>query len=169
MYHDSKTKVTIIGQVHGPFQQIPTQHLVGFGSAACASEPRLSQEDLVRRARATHGDKYDYSQAIFRGVREFVRIICRQHGPFDQNAGSHMSHTGCPDCGMERTRLDTEQFVAHAREIHGDRYDYAKSRYVTARTKVRIDCRVHGPFMQRPMHHLQGVGCPICALPRAPR
>ena len=37
-------------------------------------------------------------------------------------------------------RLTTEEFIAKAREVHGDRYDYSLVEYKTARDKVSIVC-----------------------------
>ena len=41
-------------------------------------------------------------------------------------------------------------------------YDYSKTVYVNARTKVTIICPKHGEFEQLPSGHLNGVGCPQC-------
>ena len=59
-------------------------------------------------------------------------------------------------------RLTTEEFIAKAREIHGDRYDYSKVEYVNSKTKVCIICPIHGEFWQIPSSHLNGQGCRKC-------
>lgn len=47
--------------------------------------------------------------------------------------------------------------------VHGDKYDYRMSIYVTAKTKVTIFCKKHGLFFsQSPDVHLRGIGCPHC-------
>ena len=56
----------------------------------------------------------------------------------------------------------TKQFIEEARLVHGDRYDYSKSEYVNATTKVIIVCPIHGEFSQRPCDHLNGHGCKHC-------
>ena len=56
----------------------------------------------------------------------------------------------------------TEQFIADARKVHGDRYDYSKVNYQGSAIKVCIVCREHGDFMQKPNSHLMGQGCPAC-------
>jgi len=40
------------------------------------------QQDFVARAKAVHGDSYDYSQVDYRGASQKVKIICPLHGPF---------------------------------------------------------------------------------------
>lgn len=58
-------------------------------------------------------------------------------------------------------RLTTEEFIRRARLMHGDKYDYSKSVYFDAKTKLTIICRDHGEFRQRPDAHLVG-GCRLC-------
>ena len=55
-----------------------------------------------------------------------------------------------------------EEFIAEAREVHGDKYDYSKVEYVSNDTKVCIICPEHGEFWQVPFSHLLGIGCPKC-------
>lgn len=59
-------------------------------------------------------------------------------------------------------RLTTEEFIAKAEAVHGDRYDYSQVAYINGRTKSEIGCPTHGPFIQTPENHLAGQGCPAC-------
>ena len=59
-------------------------------------------------------------------------------------------------------KLTTEDFIAKAREVHGDKYDYSKVIYVNNSTKVCIICPEHGEFWQIPSSHLKGTNCPLC-------
>ena len=61
-------------------------------------------------------------------------------------------------------KLTTEEFIAKAKAVHGDRYDYSKVKYVNNQTPVEIVCPIHGTFIQRPLNHLRGNGCPQCGL-----
>lgn len=56
-------------------------------------------------------------------------------------------------------------FKIKAQKIHGDKYNYSKSVYVNAYTKLLIGCKIedHGTFEQTPANHLQGYGCSKCA------
>lgn len=60
-------------------------------------------------------------------------------------------------------RLTTEEFVARARKIHGDRFSYDRVVYGNYDTPVSIGCLVHGAFSQTPDNHLAGKGCRKCA------
>ena len=55
-----------------------------------------------------------------------------------------------------------EDFIAKAKKVHGDKYDYSKVVYKNSTTKVCIVCPEHGEFWQVPSSHLRGVGCPFC-------
>ena len=61
-------------------------------------------------------------------------------------------------------KITTEDFISRAMIVHGDRYDYSKSIYTSAKEKVTIVCKKHGvEFYQSPTNHLQGkVGCNKC-------
>ena len=59
-------------------------------------------------------------------------------------------------------RLTTKEFIKRAKEVHGDKYEYFKTEYINARTKVCIICSEHGEFWQRPADHLNGCGCFKC-------
>ena len=59
-------------------------------------------------------------------------------------------------------RKDTATFVAEARAIHGDKYDYSRVQYVSQHSHVEIICSKHGTFRQRPHSHRRGMGCRKC-------
>ena len=59
-------------------------------------------------------------------------------------------------------KLTTINFTNKALDIHSKKYDYSNVIYVNNKTKVSIDCPIHGKFLQRPDRHLQGEGCPNC-------
>jgi len=56
----------------------------------------------------------------------------------------------------------TEEYIASARKVHGDRYDYSNTVYGGAKYKITVICKDHGEFIQRASHHLSGRGCSKC-------
>ena len=60
-------------------------------------------------------------------------------------------------------RKTTEQFIAEAKAVHGDKYDYSKTEYKNWLTKICIICPIHGEFWQFPQTHLESVGCKKCS------
>ena len=127
----------------------------------------LTQEEFINKAKAIHGDKYDYDESVYIDSSSKVKIICPIHGPFFQCAKTHISGHGCPECGKERTqssrRLSNEDFINRVNNIHKHKYDYSLIKYKNASTKIPIICPIHGPFMQTPQSHLKGHGCPDCS------
>lgn len=67
---------------------------------------------------------------------------------------------------MPRKALTTKEFIEKAKQIHGDTYNYNEVNYVNAHTKIQIICRDHGSFRTQPRKHLEGSGCPVCAINR---
>ena len=58
--------------------------------------------------------------------------------------------------------LTTESFIAEAKEIYGDRYDYSKVDYKNRDHRVVVTCPVHGDFQVYAREHLDGKGCSKC-------
>ena len=128
-----------------------------------------TQDDFLRKARQHHGDKYDYSLAVFVTTLLKVIIICPDHGRFEQKAHLHMTGSMCRQCRILKTaaiRLATarDAFVTKAKELHNSKYTYTNTQYKHSLQKVIITCPVHGDFEQLPSNHLQGYGCSKCAV-----
>jgi len=173
VYVDSVTPVSIVCPEHGEFKQRPVHHLSGRGCPACSRlivKRALSdtQESFIEKARKVHGDKYDYSLAVYNGSDVPVRIICPIHGEFSQSPHSHIGGKGCPDCGMvssaEKRKKSLQTFLDLSHGVHGDRYDYSKVVFKSMKEPVCIICPIHGEFWQAPTNHTnQRQGCPKCA------
>ena len=166
-YVNNSTNIIIICRKHGEFEQTPTNHYHRKGCPKCVEEnrgqsQRLTQETFLNRAKEKHGDRYDYSKAIYINSHEKVTIICRKHGDFNQKPQNHLRGDGCPRCngGVQYTKDD---FIQKAIKKHGDKYDYSLVEYVNTITPVKIICREHGEFIQAPNKHLQYYGCQKCS------
>lgn len=127
---------------------------------------KLTTEEWVEKARGVHGERYDYSKTEYRNAKTSVKIICHVHGVFLQVPHSHLAGCGCPTCGVESratsSRLTLEEFLARAREKHGEIYDYSEVQFSNVDSSINIRCQQHGVFTQRVMSHLRGNGCPSC-------
>lgn len=121
-------------------------------------------EQFIIEAKNLHGDKYDYSNTVYVNSNTKVDILCKKHGVFSMRPGAHIhSRQGCRRCSDEAKQLTTEQFVAKARKVHGDLYDYSQVVYTHNKVPVDIMCPTHGLFKQKPNDHLCGTQCPKCA------
>ena len=123
---------------------------------------KVTTSEFIERAKAVHGDKYDYSKTFITSMVKNTTITCPIHGDFETRAANHLLGVGCSECSGNK-KLTTESFIKKAHLVHGDRYDYSKVNYVGAKTKVVIICKEHGEFEQEPTNHLMGSGCIKCA------
>ena len=60
-------------------------------------------------------------------------------------------------------RKTTEEFIASAKKLYGDRYDYSKVEYHGYEKKVCIVCPEHGEWWVSPHNFLNGHKCPTCS------
>lgn len=166
IYKKTDIKIEIICHKHGSFYMTPANHLKGQGCPICGKESksrtqRLSNEEFINRAKAIHGDEYDYSNARYKNYDSLVEIICSKHGAFIQEASNHLQGKGCNKC-YGKVAYTNESFIRKANEIHKNFYDYSFIDYKNNFSKVVISCKFHGEFLQTPANHLQGQGCPTC-------
>jgi hypothetical protein len=118
---------------------------------------------FIEKAIAIHSDRYDYSLVNYVNNKTKVKIICFEHGEFEQRPNDHLSGYGCPKCSG-KNKLDNTTFIEKAIAIHGDKYDYSLVNYINNKTKVKIICKKHGEFEQRPYNHLNlKQSCPKCS------
>jgi hypothetical protein len=170
-----ESKIKIVCPEHGEFIQRVMVHLKGFNCPSCGREStaqklNYSQDRFIKDSQVTHGNKYDYSQVEYINAQSKVKILCPEHGVFEQRAANHIRGIGCSKCSDliagEKRRLTTEEFIEEAKLIHGAQYDYSKVVYTTFHDKVEIVCREHGAFWQSAVNHVKGnkSGCPGCAV-----
>lgn len=125
---------------------------------------KLTIEQFIQKARAVHGNFYDYSRSKYVNKNTKLEIICPTHGSFWQTPDNHANGGyGCPKCSG-KYRYTVDEFIDRANEIHGNIYDYSKACYVNSKTKLEIICPEHGSFWQSPDNHINlKQGCPHCA------
>ena len=188
-YHGALERMTgIVCPDHGEFTQYPAQlRKNGAGCPACGeivrrAKRRSPQEDVIARVTEVHGGFYTYDRAVYRNLITKFTVTCPLHGDFDTTPANHLKGRGCPTCGQfsrghrkdvaasARKTADAkiakfaEKFVADARAVHGNAYDYGQTNYQGRNTKVAITCPKHGPFWQKPYQHLKRAhGCPECS------
>ena len=166
-YVNAETKIPILCLEHGTFWMTPMNHLLGQGCPKCSGRG-LTTSEIVTMFREKHDDKYDYSKVVYNRMHEKVCIICPKHGEFWQTPSKHLLGQGCPKCAIEtraeEKNIGNEEFIRRAREIYGDKYIYADTKYTKMDEKVKVICPKHGEFWQKPYDHLHGHGCPKCGL-----
>ena len=97
-YFTAYTNVTILCNEHGAFRQSASKHLFGRGCPDCGGSKKSNTQGFIQKARAKHGDFYDYSLVDYVNAHTKVKIVCPKHGEFMQNPASHFTRSGCPAC-----------------------------------------------------------------------
>ena len=98
-YTGNRYIVHIICAIHGTFQQRPNDHLRPRGCPACG---RFSNKELfIEKAKAIHGDLYDYSLVVYTHSKDKVKIVCPIHGIFETNPSTHLQGHQCPHCSAK--------------------------------------------------------------------
>lgn len=66
----------------------------------------MSTQEFIKRSKAIHGDKYDYSESSFIGWKKPIDIICKKHDYkftlIMAQAHLGVSKQGCPICSAEK-------------------------------------------------------------------
>jgi hypothetical protein len=172
-YIKTDIKIIIICKEHGEFIQSPHSHLAGMECPICIkkilsinSSKTISK--FIEQSHEIHRGKYDYSKVNYINNRMKIIIICKDHGEFEQTPHDHLGGSGCSKCSKNNLRVKlsrtNDEFIIKAKEIHSDKYDYSKVKYVNSKSHVTIICKEHGEFEQKPIiHTFNKAGCPTCS------
>ena len=167
-YKGIYTKVIVTCPTHGDILVSPNNFIRGFGCKKCAAEAQAAMlkaraaNEFEEKARLIHGDKYDYSKVEYKTAHDKVCIICPEHGEFWQDPNHHLMGNQCPQCAHRSWAYTTDEFIAKAREVHGNKYGYDEVQYVNNHTLVKVVCKEHGIFEISPSYLLVGGNCPEC-------
>lgn len=161
-YVNSRTKINIICKKHGMFEQTPSNHFAGQNCPICMKKGKSNNERFIVVAKNVHDDKYDYSLVNYINNKSKIKIICKEHGIFEQRPTRHLSGGGCLICNGG-VGITQEEFIRRAKEKHNYIYEYLLVNYINSLTKIKIICKKHGVFEQKPNNHLLGQGCSKCA------
>lgn len=122
---------------------------------------KLNNKIFIEKSKLIHGDKYDYSLVDYKGTSIKVKIICPKHGIFEQSPNCHLRKRRCPIC-FGNQKYTNKSFIEKCENIYGKTYDYSLVDYKNNKIKVKIICKKHGIFEQRPDMFIQGHGCSKC-------
>jgi len=150
-YKSSHSNIKIICPEHGVFDKQPYSHLKGFGCKKCYVEGLQSNTaDFIKKSKLIHGEKYDYSLVNYKSSKEKVKIICKEHGVFEQIASSHLEGCGCPKCADSGFKINKPAILYYLKykDLYkigitnrsvGERYTVAELKYVTLLKEVYFE------------------------------
>lgn len=120
------------------------------------------------------GDKFSYDNTTYVGSRDNIIVYCKKCNnditvkPYhfiDRN-----NPTGCKKCQYSRLSQNTPQttaeFVEKATKIHGSKYSYENSNYISSRKTIDIKCNTcnstFSPIANNHISKPKPSGCPNC-------
>jgi hypothetical protein len=128
-------------------------------------------EKYVEEVNIVHNFEYTYPRAVYTSSSGIILVTCALHGDFPIIANNHKNGRGCTKCGNLRRgkahKKTKDHFIGKFHEKHKiGLYDYSRLKDSTkSNEKFPIGCKVHNEFfMQAPDVHMQGHGCPKCAI-----
>jgi hypothetical protein len=155
-YKNKISKVKIICKDHGVFEQTPGNHInQKQGCPQCSGVKKSNTEEFILKSKSIHGDKYDYSSVKYVNSKTKVKIICKEHGIFEQNPNNHLQGQNCQKCVNNNITSNSEEFIKKSIDKFGNIYDYSLIEYKNNKSKVKIVCRKHGTFEQTPDNHFK--------------
>jgi hypothetical protein len=112
-YINAHTKINIICNKHGIFQQMPYKHLIGRGCRKCSDElRRLDYDVMLFRFKKIHGNSYLYNKLSYSGTNHNMEIFCNIHKIwFNQQPHSHLKGYGCPICKKSNGELKIKNWL----------------------------------------------------------
>lgn len=168
VYNGNKNKVLLTCNIcHKDFEQLPSVQLRGGGCPHCSGCLKGTTEWFINKSIKVHGDLYEYDVTEYVDAKTPVNIRCKIHGVVTVNPTTFPNHGGCPECGRTKADLNTrytqDEMLNKFKLTHGDKYNYDKFIYYTAKDKSIVTCEKHGDFLVTPASHIRGTGCAKCA------
>lgn len=103
-YKNGSSSLLVWCKEHHQYFKNTAYHIVrGAGCHDCKKEKisnkkRLGNSEFKARSMTKHSDKYDYALVEYKTLTDNVKIICPEHGIFEQKPREHIRGHGCPLC-----------------------------------------------------------------------
>lgn len=134
---------------------------------------KLTQQEVIKQLQKIHNNKYDYSLVEYKNDSEKIKIICKEHGVFEQQVACHKRQKqGCPKCGRiqigKKQQITREQFIDKIEKIFGkNKFDYSKLEYKGAHIDISLICKNCNNIESKPPTvWYKGYGCLKCQIRR---
>lgn len=110
-YINNSTKIKIICTINGVFEQRPDAQIYQKqGCPKCSNNYNHTTNEFINKSNNVHKNKYDYSLINYKNSHTKIKIICPEHGGFEQMLYTHLYGVGCPICNEskgEKKQLET--------------------------------------------------------------
>ncbi|MCQ2069413.1 MAG: hypothetical protein MJY68_10065 [Bacteroidaceae bacterium] len=114
---------------------------------------KLSTEEFIQKAKAVHGDRYDYSKVEYVNSSTKVCIICKKHGEFWQIPFSHLKGHGCVKCRADRNTKYNKEICVSTAKTCSSRVEFFK------KYPGMVDCVKRNGCYNECCAHMGSKGC----------
>lgn len=137
-YKNMKTKVDIICEKHGIFNQEPRHHLNGTKCPNCSKYKKKTLKQFKSECNKVHSELYDYSLIKkYNSIFDYIDIICPVHGIFNQIANNHLNKKyGCPSCNLSHGEKIIENYLIENNIKYNTQWSFSDCKY---KQKLRFD------------------------------
>lgn len=108
----------VVCRIHGEFVTGASRHVRRLDGCPCCSKITKSRKVKKKydywhsKFKSAHGDRYIYYPYSYNDlIKKKVKIKCREHGDFYQDATHHSSGVGCPSCARGGFNSMKESFL----------------------------------------------------------
>ena len=132
-------------------------------------------EYFVRVLKDKWGDgvsHFDFSNFEYKSVFEESVVVCDYHGDFVVKPSNILkSRFACKECLSEHlsdvSSCTEQDFIEKCKRVHGDKYNYDKTKYSGNQNFITVTCQEHGDFEVLARTHSsesQGCACVKCGV-----
>lgn len=128
--------------------------------ASHSSAKKLNTDVFISRAYELYGDRFDYTNTVYKNMREKVSVRCVEHDEaFSQLPQAHLRGTiGCGSCNKQKP-ITVDEFVKRSVTHHGEgSFDYTRVAAIKGvHNLVTIRCVKHDETFEQPAwSHMRG-------------
>lgn len=157
-----REKVNFNCLIHG-YQYKRLDHLISEGCSLCVKEEKLKIKELkfISKSNRIHNYKYDYTLVDYKHSKSPVKIVCKEHGIFEQLPNFHLNGSRCPFCNYKNHPIDIKNKL---NDIYPNlKISINENTDVRIKSIIECECKEHGKFKKELRLLLGGHGCYGCS------
>lgn len=131
-YVNAKTKVKIICNIHGVYEQNPYNHIgKKYGCPKCANNKKLTKEEFIIKANNIHNSLYNYNEIEYVNSNTKIKIYCLKcEKYYYQTPNSHLcGESGCPKCKLSKGELKIKKILSEKNIAYIQQHKFENCRY----------------------------------------
>lgn len=154
VYAGMNNKIFFICPKHGKIDMDAKNVISGKTCKKCSFEERggkkrTTQTTYIARASLAHKNKYTYEYVKYSGLKNKIKIVCPEHGIFEQTADDHINGAGCKKCfhtyHRGKSQIDTlDSFNEKLNNVFSGCLKLLSKEYLNSQEDIFVTCTKHG-------------------------